>query len=251
MAGYKYLCVKPKKNLILILALVILVVTFVKFYTNNAIIPIFGQRWYPLKGYKIVVDAGHGGIDGGTHFNNQIFEKDLNLDVALKLRDTLVSQGAEVVITRESDIELGHLNNESPSRHQRDLLARLRIIEKESPHLFVSIHINSLPSHPSVRGPMVFYGSKKEHSKLLAVLIQERLNNIQFNNFQQKKNRALKRDFFLLRRAPYPGVIIELGFLSNAVDRKHLQIPEFQHVLAEAVSDGIREFLFYTYKPRV
>jgi|Deesub1362A_J573_1020465.scaffolds.fasta_scaffold01898_1 N-acetylmuramoyl-L-alanine amidase len=225
----------------------------ISFCSFNDIIPLLGKRFYPLKGFKIVIDPGHGGIDGGTHYKKQVLEKDLNLAVALKLRDVLKAEGARVTVTRATDTELSHLNDESSSRHQRDLLARLRIIERELPDLFVSIHVNSLPSSPVTRGPMVFYGRKVKESRILAHFVQESLNSIQFegDRFQQKQNRFLQGEFFLLRNAPCPGVIVELGFLSNPTDRAYLQRPDYQLVLALAIKEGIKQFLYYTRKPRM
>lgn len=252
MIWRRFFFIKSKRP-VLFAAVILLFCVLIKFYSFSDIIPLLGKRFCPLKGFKIVVDPGHGGIDGGTHYKKQVLEKDLNLAVALKLRDVLKAEGARVTVTRNTDTELSHLNDESSSRHQRDLLARLRIIEREAPDLFVSIHINSLPSSPVTRGPMVFYGSKVEESRILAHFIQDSLNNTQFQDgrFQQKQNRFLQRDFFLLRKAPCPGVIVELGFLSNPLDRVYLQRPDYQQVLALAIKEGIKQFLYYTRKPRM
>lgn len=209
---------------------------------GNHVISVF-KTWIPLNGRVIVIDPGHGGIDGGTNTGG-ILEKDINLEVALNLRRLLEKNGVNVIMTRTTDVSLDGLNSESPSRHKRDLLARANIVDKASPDNFISIHVNAESSSSKVRGPMVFYFRKSEESKRLAEVLQKSIENA-YLNFGQKiptRRPLANSSLFLLCNTKAPGVIIEMGFLTNPDDKKLLTSKEFQKAIAEAVVQGLKEY---------
>jgi len=189
----------------------------------------------------VVVDAGHGGIDGGTN-RGALLEKDITLKTAQKLKKLLEREGYAVIMTRNADVSLDGLNRSSRSRHKRDLNARVGIINGSGADLFISIHVNSLADDPSENGSIVFYGSRFPQSEILAQEIQNALNGIAADGCR-KQHRALKAGFFLLRFSEIPGVIVETGFITNKKDRELLMSDAFLNRLAEAVAAGTARYL--------
>lgn len=239
-----------KKYTLILICIVFLVFT-AKFFSISEVIAVLSSGFNPITGKSIVIDPGHGGIDGGTHFQNEILEKDLNLQISLKLKNMMESVGARVVLTRNKDMELGHLNKLSSSRHRRDLISRAQIINSVKPDVFLSIHINANDRQPEMRGPIVFYGSALPQSMTLAFFIQMRLNAMQPENtdFVQERNTPICYDYYLLKTVKYPGVIIETGFITNEMDRKLLQQPDYQKQVCEAIINGLKDYFIYIDKP--
>lgn len=206
----------------------------------------FGVFWFyaPLSGRTIVIDPGHGGIDGGAYHSDGTLEKHINLSVALKLKSALERNGAKVVLTRTKDEALDHRNNKSKSRHRRDLIARADIINEVNPHVYISLHVNAEKNSPATRGPMVFYYQSSQESRRLAELIQARLEEVYQSAGQKvrKRNPNPNSTLFLLCNTRPPGVIVELGFITNESDRRLLKNPDFQSKLADAIAMALREY---------
>ncbi|ACL69551.1 N-acetylmuramoyl-L-alanine amidase [Halothermothrix orenii] len=180
--------------------------------------------------FKVVVDPGHGSIDTGTHHGN-IFEKDINLEIARHLVDELKKVNIIPIMTRNEDKLYQNDRN-------KDLKHRPEIAREYQADLFISIHINNFPtSQPS--GSQVFYKPDSSESKELAKYIHEELVMI-----RQENNRSLsKGNYYVLKQSPCPAVLIEAGFISNPVDRKKLTDPEYQKNLARAITKGIINYL--------
>ncbi|WP_372663743.1 N-acetylmuramoyl-L-alanine amidase [Cohnella sp.] len=183
----------------------------------------------------VLIDAGHGGIDGGTHWN-KIMEKDINLAISRKLYLLLRSKGLKVVLNRTGDYALSDDNrwHLTRSRHRRDLSQRRGLSEEISPALFVSIHVNWSPKGGK-RGPLVIHQSEGR-SALLASFIQNSLNQ------QQGLRRRLPMEakkYYLLNRVQLPSVIVETAFLSDPMDRAMLTSIPGQNRLAAAIANGI------------
>ncbi|NMB95663.1 MAG: N-acetylmuramoyl-L-alanine amidase [Clostridiaceae bacterium] len=195
----------------------------------------------------IVVDPGHGGIDGGTN-KDGILEKDINLSIAIKLKDILEKTGYKVVMTREEDISLEHLSDEGGSRHQRDLSARVSVINNSNAQLFVSIHVNCNMKRPATDGAIVFYSDKYEQNKTLAYSIQRALNDMTVNGKKRTTHDPQKGKYFILNNAQVPGVIIETAFISNPAEKELLLKDEFHRQIAERIAQGIADYL---YKPEI
>lgn len=198
------------------------------------------ERPLPLAGRRIVVDPGHGGIDPGCH-RGGILEKELTLRVALILAERLTERGAEVTLTRETDTELSHLTQSEPTRHGRDLAARVLIAEERGAELLVSLHVNAASS-PSLGGAIVFHHQGSERGRLLAQAILERLEPVVPGN----QSGVLPRDFYILRRASMPAVLVELGFLTHPRDREKLLSEEGRAHMAEAIASGIEAYALRT-----
>jgi N-acetylmuramoyl-L-alanine amidase len=125
----------------------------------------------------VVIDAGHGGIDGGTN-RGALLEKDITLKTAQKLKAVLEREGCSVIMTRNADVSLDGLNRSSSSRHKRDLNARVGISNGSGADLFISIHVNSLAGDSSEKRLHRLYGSRFPQSEILAHEIQNALNVI-------------------------------------------------------------------------
>jgi len=220
-------------KVIVILCIIIACIGFmVCFATENS---------QPLSGKIIVIDAGHGGIDPGAN-RPGIAEKDINLAIALHLKDILHNYGAKVILSRESDIDLSQ-NCDNPKvngRYRRDLAARLEMVEESDADLFVSIHAN-VSSNTKRRGPESFYFAKSEASQSLANSIQA-----EFQVITNAIKQANPGDYFVLRRNKVAAALIEVGYITNPDERSLLQSREYQYKLAEAIAKGIYNYVLNT-----
>ncbi|HOQ01980.1 MAG TPA: N-acetylmuramoyl-L-alanine amidase [Acetivibrio clariflavus] len=190
----------------------------------------------------IVIDPGHGGIDGGTS-KAGILEKDINLDISKKLMNLLVKKGYTVIMTRENDISLESLDASGKNRYLRDLNARVNIINKSNAQLFVSIHVNCNNKKPSTDGSIVFYNDKFEQNKDLAYSIQRELNNMIVNGKKRTIHDTVKAKYYILKNSDIPGVLVETAFISNAKERQLLLKESFREDIAEAIASGIEQYL--------
>ncbi len=188
--------------------------------------------------FKIVLDAGHGGVDGGvTGISTGVNESELNLIIVKKLEKLLVSSGFNVVLTRSSDAGLYGVATGNLKR--RDMLKRKEIIEKAKPDLVVSIHLNKF-SVTTRRGAQVFFKQDDEDGKKLATCIQSFFNSLEEST---RDFHALKGDYYILNCTSYPSVIAECGFLSNPEEEKLLLSSDYQDKIVEALFKGITSYL--------
>ncbi|MCX7749581.1 MAG: N-acetylmuramoyl-L-alanine amidase [Clostridia bacterium] len=190
----------------------------------------------------IVVDPGHGGIDGGATVGGTL-EKDINLAISKKLKEYLEQEGYAVVLTREEDISLDKLSDSKGSRHQRDLNARKDIINGSSAQLFLSIHVNCNLKRPQTDSAIVFYSNKYEQNKELAYCIQSALNSFTYKGIKRTIHKPQKGSYFLLKHSNVPGVIVETAFLSNKLDRELLQKEDFRDEISRAIVKGVEQYL--------
>lgn len=202
---------------------------------------------YPLKGARILIDPGHGGIDPGAHHNGSFTEKEVVLSVGLELRRLLEQAGAEVVMTRETDEDVSrHTPGDPASRYQRDMNSRVKLINESSADLFVSLHINHIYD-PTVRGAIVFYRNSRPENKRLAEAIQNNLNPVvavdprpgQLIHQQTKEG-----SYLVLNSAEIPGVLVEMAFMSSPADRELLKQDRYRKKLAQAILIGIAEYIY-------
>lgn len=192
----------------------------------------------PLSGQVILIDPGHGGPDGGAG-NKETMEKDIALDVSLKLRDLLQQQGALVLMTRETDKDLADKNTKGLSRRKtEDLKERLKMINKSEVDYFVSIHLNSIPS-PKWSGAQTFYAPQYKENARAAKFIQAELRRNLENT-----NRVAKpiSHVYILKKAKKPGALVEIGFLSNPNERRNLKNGQYQEKVASSIYQGILRY---------
>ena len=198
------------------------------------------QTWYTMGNptFVVVIDAGHGGIDPGKVGVNDALEKDINLSIAMRLKDLLEQNDIMVVMTREEDKDLA--SEHATNRKNEDLRARVQLIADTAPVVVVSIHQNSYPEE-DVDGAQVFYYASSEQGKLLGTMIQEQLKaEIDDNNHRIAKG---NKDYYILKRSSSPAVIVECGFLSNYEEAELLATKEYQEKLAFAIHLGILQYI--------
>lgn len=198
-----------------------------------------GPAHGPLAGLTILVDPGHGGYDGGARCRDSgVWEKEVNLAVSLRVRQALTRRGAQVVMTREADIDLCTPDRPaSLTKKRQDMQNRIAIAQEHSADMVLSIHMNEYRAR-SESGPQVFYRAGSDTSRLLAGCIQEAL----IRDLQPKKQRAaMAGDYFILQ-LDVPSVLVECGFISNPAEEKLLLSDDYQTRLAESIAAGVTEY---------
>lgn len=191
----------------------------------------------------IVIDAGHGGVDDGASASDGTAEKDINLAIALRLRDIISEYPAEVVLTRENDDELLEGYDGKGGRKRYDMENRVMIIENCDPDLVVSIHLNSFPQDETVHGAQTFYPEKNTDdgaatsSREFARCVQSSLSeNIPGSESRQA---MAKTGIYLFENVRQPVILVECGFLSNKEEADLLKTAEYQEKTAFAIWEGI------------
>jgi N-acetylmuramoyl-L-alanine amidase len=187
-----------------------------------------------VSGKKVVIDAGHGGGDPGAKSTSGLLEKEINLDVALKLKKYLSRVGVYCIMTRENDRDFFNENTRVASKKQRDLGYRTRIANESGAELFLSIHANSFPQ-TIYHGAQTFFNIREPLSRKLAKAIQYHMVKELGPNKRQPK----PGDFRVLNDTRMPGVTIEIGFLSNPVEAELLSSPQYRERVAAAIYHGV------------
>ena len=185
----------------------------------------------------IVLDAGHGGPDPGKVSESGTLEKDINLKIAIYLKELLESQNINIVMTRVEDKDLA---TETTKRKLSDIKERVKLMENSNADMVVSIHQNSYPD-ADVYGAQCFYPTESEAGKILASFIQNQI----ILSTKQTKIREIKAndDYYLLKNSPVPIVIVECGFLSNPNEEQLLLTENYQHKMAWSIYLGILQYL--------
>ena len=189
-------------------------------------------------GVRVVLDAGHGGIDGGVQGREtKCKESDINLAVVFYLQEELKSAGVEVTLTRSS--EAGLYGTTAKYFKKRDMEKRRQIIERAAPALVVSVHQNFFANR-SKRGANVFYKRGDGSGEALASSI---LNEFRGKEGTPQTRAPLLGDYYMLNCTAYPSVIVECAFLSNPDDEALLVSEEYRREIARRISRGILSFL--------
>ncbi len=201
------------------------------------LLPVHIDQDWTLPSTAVIIDVGHGGIDGGASFKN-VLEKDINLAIASKLYALLRREGIPVVMNRTGDYALSEDNrwHATRSRHRKDLSQRRQLTEEIGSELLVSLHVN-WSKKSNVHGPLVLHQFQGE-SALLAFCIQDALNRQQSTSAWPE----VGKPYYLLKRVQQPSVIVEMGFISSASDRAMLTDEEKQQEIAAAIASGIRQY---------
>lgn len=176
----------------------------------------------------VVIDAGHGGRDGGAVAEDGTLEKHLNLAVAKELKALLESADIRVVMTRETDIELA--SPDSSHKKADDLKARLNLALEYENAVFVSIHMNRFPVE-KYRGLQVYYSENHEKSLVLARTVQT-VSEETLHNTQDRQVKSAGDSIYLMAHLEIPAILVECGFLSNREETKLLKSEVYQKKLA-------------------
>ena len=189
----------------------------------------------PLLSKIIYIDAGHGGRDPGSMYGT-IKEAPINLEISKKLKKKLEQLGAIVYMTRTGDYDIS--NPESMNRKNDDLQNRVNLINHEFVDIYLSIHLNADTSN-SWRGAQVFYDDVNKNNKKLADIMQEQFKT------KLNSNRNIKKisTYYMYRRIDkVPGVLLEVGFLTNPNERYLLQTDSYQHKISDTITDGVIKY---------
>lgn len=192
----------------------------------------------------ILIDPGHGGIDGGAKSQSGCDEKNINLQISLKLKDLLENQGYKVYLTRATDVGLYSEGKTVKEKKREDLEKRVKMKTETNCDVFISIHQNKF-SQTKYKGAQVWYSSldkENNKSRILAESLQQTLKE----EIDQKNNRVAKPacDQYKILRDKYEGasVIVECGFLSNEEEAKLLQDEGYQEKLSNAILHGLDNY---------
>lgn len=200
------------------------------------------MSYMPTTNKVIVLDAGHGGIDpGALNEDKTVEEKDVNLQITLKLRELLEASGCLVLLTREDDVSLYEEDGNKTIRqkYNENLKNRKKIIEESGADAFISIHLNAF-TQKQYYGAQTFYPQGQEDSKLLSKFIQDELRRVT----DKSNDREIKPrdDIYLLKDNKIPSVLIECGFLSNEKEAKLLKDEKYQEKIAWSIYAGIQKY---------
>lgn len=189
----------------------------------------------PKPEYTIVIDAGHGGRDGGAVGKSGVSESQLNLDYALTLKDIALEFGFGVILTR-SDMS-GLYDENAPNKKRSEMERRRQIINESGGDLVVSLHMNSFPL-PSCRGAYVFYGKGSESGFELAKSVQGSL----CQTIEYARDYVTVGDYFVLNYSNIPAVLVECGFVSNEEEEQLLLNKEYRHKFCYSLFAGILNY---------
>ena len=213
---------------------------------SSAVYFLFNMNWTATNAAlntapTVIVDAGHGGEDGGAVAVDNSNEKDYNLDIALKLEQILKLNGFQVIMTRTTDtMTCDDGLNTIRSRKVSDIKNRFNTIEENPNALFVSIHQNKF-SDASQHGTQVFYSGNNPKSKALADIIQQTVvEGLQPDNKRVSKKSG--KEIYLLYHAESTAVLVECGFVSNYEELQKLKSEEYQKQMAMLIADGIIKY---------
>lgn len=185
-----------------------------------------------------VIDAGHGGEDGGAVASDGTLESVINLQIAQRLNALLLFYGQQTAMIRTEDISI-HTPGLATFRERKssDLQNRVQFVNRQENAVLISIHQNSLPSVPTVHGAQAFYNTQ-DGSRELAERIQYALN-MTVNQNNRKNTRSIPGSIYLMKHSIAPSVLVECGFLSNAPETEKLKLRSYQLELSAAMLSGI------------
>lgn len=182
--------------------------------------------------YTVIVDAGHGGSDPGATYpvgvpNPAYKEKDITLDIALKIQKNLEAAGVNVIMTRKGDT-------------YPTLKERVEIANNSNADLYVSVHINAMDNKDEIDGVQVYYHNASVFGKKLAKLVYDRIVD-----YTPLTERYIQdgSSFYVLKNTSMPAILTETGFITNESDRKYISTEKGKEAIANAISDGVLEAL--------
>ena len=216
---------------------------FTSVIMQNDIVRAYANKQFSEKNEKLIlIDPGHGGIDGGAESKNGTVEKNINLKVSLKLKDLLKKQGFNVKMTREEDKGLYSDSGRIRKKKLEDLNNRCKMKEDSKCDMFISIHMNMFPEK-KYYGPQVWYSDCK-NSMDLAHLLQEGLRKDLNDDSERIEKPALDLYKILRCNNNIPSVIVECGFLSNEKEEAKLNSDKYQSKIAESLCKSIKMYYY-------
>ena len=231
-----------KKSIIAIITAFLIILSAMLYLTFMANFSAAEASSMPITQKTVIVDAGHGGDDGGAIGIDGTVEKDINLDIALKLEKILKFYGFNVIMTRTQDVMTCDDGLDSLRKRKiSDIHNRFELMRKNPDAIFISVHQNKFEDS-SQHGTQVFYSANDERSKELAEAIQTSVTL----TLQRKNDRVVKKSgsgIYLLYHAKIPAVLVECGFISNSDEVKKLKDESYRMKLAILIADGLLKYL--------
>ncbi len=231
-----------KKSIIAIITAFLIILSAMLYLTFMANFSAAEASSMPITQKTVIVDAGHGGDDGGAIGIDGTVEKDINLDIALKLEKILKFYGFNVIMTRTQDVMTCDDGLDSLRKRKiSDIHNRFELMRKNPDAIFISVHQNKFEDS-SQHGTQVFYSGNDERSKELAEAIQTSVTL----TLQRKNDRVVKKSgsgIYLLYHAKIPAVLVECGFISNSDEVKKLKDERYRMKLAILIADGLLKYL--------
>lgn len=231
-----------KKSIIAIITAFLIILSAMLYLTFMANFSAAEASSMPVTQKTVIVDAGHGGDDGGAIGIDGTVEKDINLDIALKLEKILKFYGFNVIMTRTQDVMTCDDGLDSLRKRKiSDIHNRFELMRKNPDAIFISVHQNKFEDS-SQHGTQVFYSGNDVRSKELAEAIQTSVTL----TLQQKNDRVVKKSgsgIYLLYHAKIPAVLVECGFISNSDEVKKLKDESYRMKLAILIADGLLKYL--------
>ena len=227
-----FVVLKSKKVIATLLVLIVLELCLMTYLCVSQ----FGAQKTSLIDFTVVIDAGHGGIDGGVVGVDGVKESTLNLAYAKELGAIFERSGFNVVYTRKT--EGGLYGLPSKGFKLRDMKARKAIVDDAHPNLVISVHMNKF-SASYRKGPQVFYQEGKQDGQTLANSLQRVFNDYTGNNHE-----AIAGDYYICREIDCPAVIVECGFLSNAEECAELQTDSHREQICGYIFSGVMLYLY-------
>ena len=230
-----------KKSIVFIIILYILVfcgIILVGFLGSKAVTA-FGEG-LPLENrHCFIIDAGHGGIDGGAVSCSGAYESHINLEIALRLNDLMHLLGYDTKMIRTTDISIHTYGDSIAGKKASDLKERVRIVNETTNGILLSVHQNHY-SDSYYHGAQIFY-PKTDGSKELAIAMQSAF----VNTLNPGSNRQSKpvHGLYLMRNIKKTGVLIECGFLSNYDEEAKLRAGEYQKKICCVIASACSEYL--------
>ncbi len=188
----------------------------------------------------LIIDAGHGGEDGGAVNENGVLEKDINLIISNDTADLLMLCGFEVTKTRNNDTSLSTDEDTVRARKVADMKKRLEIFNSSSQNVIISIHQNKFEQE-KYNGTQIFYSPNNEKSKTLAENIKFSVKS-QLQNDNERECKQADSNIYLLKNATQPAVIVECGFISNKAECEKLLSDTYQKQMSYAIATGFLDY---------
>lgn len=211
-------------------------------YIFNKSVTVMAENKHLENRKCVIIDAGHGGIDGGATSCTGVLESKLNLDVALRTNDVLHLLGIKTRMIRTKDISIYTEGQSVAAKKMSDLKERVRIVNETDDAILISIHMNQF-SQNRYHGPQVFYG-EAEGSKELAERMQIALNVC----VDPDSKRFIKKadGIYLMEHINKCGILVECGFLSNPEEEANLRSAEYQKKLSGVIAVTVMSYMYDT-----
>ena len=231
---------RNNKLIVIVIVIVVGMVSFIGVNLSLVKETINTNKKLQIGNKLILIDAGHGGIDGGTSSQDGTAEKDINLSIAIKLKENLQKSGYEVAMTREGDTGLYLKGGTIRAKYIEDLRNRCDLKKSTNCDMLISIHLNHF-SESKYYGAQVWYSDYKE-SAILASIVQKNFRmDLDPNNKRVQK--PAKNAYRILREYDnMPSIIAECGFLSNYEEEQKLKSDDYQQKIADSINKSVLEF---------